>query len=491
MTTGNLEYINFTGNNVGNTGNLLYLNDANANNGTQLLKMISGNTANTGNIMSLTSATAALMTNGIVRFNFTGNHTNNGFQLDDVTTTGTAMQVNVNNIIGGKGLAIQNAGTTLTSTGGNGGSMLDVRTTGAIAAFTGSLANISMTNAVGAAANNGTLLNISDAGAANTTKLLTMNSSSTTNATNIVSLATLTTTAPATGLVSFNFNGTRATAGTGFQITDASTANATVMGITANTLSTGTGLAIATAATGNNFTGNLESISVTGGSNLNNTGSLLNLNDANAADVTKLLTMTSGSTANASNIVSLTTQTTTASVNGIVDFAFNGTRTSGVGFQITDFATTAPTVMGITANALTTGTVEAISATGLTAGSTGSALSVTSNNFALKVPSGSIGLPFNIQNAGYIVASTDYTVLLNAAAAGVTYTLPNPAAANSGRILVFPNLSNQTLTLTTVGGTACMLTLASGAAAATTITVTAGNSATLQSNGANWYQISR
>ncbi len=48
----------------------------------------------TGNAFSVTSGTTSALTNGVVRYNFTGDHTGNGVQVDDATTTGTVYQIN-------------------------------------------------------------------------------------------------------------------------------------------------------------------------------------------------------------------------------------------------------------------------------------------------------------------------------------------------------------------------------------------------------------
>jgi|GEM_PF-4282267 len=100
--TGNLAYINLSGNNANNTGSLLQLNSGGSNSRAKLLEMNSASANSFGGT-------------GAVRLNLTGNHSFTGFQIDDVTTNGTAMLINASAIQTGYGLMIDS--TTATSMG--------------------------------------------------------------------------------------------------------------------------------------------------------------------------------------------------------------------------------------------------------------------------------------------------------------------------------------------------------------------------------------
>ncbi len=78
------------------------------------LVVTSSSTSLTGNIFSATSASTSAATNGLARFNFTGAHTGNGLQIDDVTATGNAVSINTTSLTTGSGLVVAGSGTTLT-----------------------------------------------------------------------------------------------------------------------------------------------------------------------------------------------------------------------------------------------------------------------------------------------------------------------------------------------------------------------------------------
>ena len=220
-TNGALQSITLSGNNVNNIGDLLYLNSSGAN---SIAKALDVAVASTG-----------APTNGLVRFNFSGAHTNTGFQFDDVTTAGTAMALNANALAAGTGLAIASS-----STGNN---------------MTGSLQSITL----------------SGSNVGNTGDLLYLNSSGANSIAKALDVAVASTGAPTNGLVRFNFSG--AHTGNGFQIDDVATAG-TTMAINANSLTTGTGLSVS----GNALTtGNLVNIASTSTAAASNTQTLLNL----------------------------------------------------------------------------------------------------------------------------------------------------------------------------------------------------------------------
>jgi len=277
----------------------------------------------TGNLFLAQSGSTTVASNGLVRLNFTGSHTGNGLQVDDVTTTGTAAQINVNSLTSGIGLTIGNTGTGITTAGANIGSLLNVQASGATAGFTGSLANINF------AGNN-----VADTGA-----LLNLNSSGASQITQSILATNASTGATASGLVHFNFTGVRTAAGSGLLIDDVSTTLATTVLVNANSLTTGVGQAI-----------NVNALTSGTGLSVTNTGTALTGN---------LFLAASGSTSAASN--------------GLARFNFSGAHT-GNGVQVDD-VTTAGNAVQINANSVVGGNGLAIS-TG-SAATTGSALNVT------------------------------------------------------------------------------------------------------------------
>ncbi|HTH93413.1 MAG TPA: tail fiber domain-containing protein [Candidatus Paceibacterota bacterium] len=96
--TGSLASINASGTNTsGATGNALNINIAGTG---QLMKAI-----------NVTDASTGALTTGGVRFNFTGAHTGNGVEIDDVTTTGTSLQINDTALTSGFALALNASAT--------------------------------------------------------------------------------------------------------------------------------------------------------------------------------------------------------------------------------------------------------------------------------------------------------------------------------------------------------------------------------------------
>lgn len=82
------------------------------------LSVASSATGLTGNLLNINTASTGAFTNGGIRFNFTGAHTGNGFQIDDVTTTGIAMDINANSITSGSALDVNTSNASLASTNG-------------------------------------------------------------------------------------------------------------------------------------------------------------------------------------------------------------------------------------------------------------------------------------------------------------------------------------------------------------------------------------
>ena len=127
FTNGGIRF-NFTGAHTGNgfqiddatsTGTVMSLSTTALTSGTGLI--INGPTSGatlTGNLLNVNTASTGAFTNGGIRFNFTGAHTGNGFQIDDVTTTGIAMDINANSITSGSALDVNTSNASLASTNG-------------------------------------------------------------------------------------------------------------------------------------------------------------------------------------------------------------------------------------------------------------------------------------------------------------------------------------------------------------------------------------
>jgi hypothetical protein len=272
-------------------------------------------------------------------------------------------------------------------------------------ATTGTLASIfdpsSMTS--------GSLLSLAANGATTPTGVLTLSANgltsgnaltiSTTNTTQTgssLSVTTGSTGQPTNGLVYFNFNGNRTTAGAAFQITDISTTVATTTQITANSLTSGAAL----------------SISATGLT----TGTGLGIFTTNTAQTgPSLLVSTAG---------------TSAPTNGLVFFNFTGARTAaGSGLQITDKSTGLATALGITASSNLTGFGEVITMLGSRTAGSALLINASSSNASSTTAAGiTIELPA-VGNGGlrYIrfanAAGTEIGAIVNPATDGTSVAL--------------------------------------------------------------------
>jgi trimeric autotransporter adhesin len=209
-----IKLSNATGN-AGNTGTLLdILDNASTLNNVKLLNLSSASTGAT-QVMKLTSASTASFGsatgNGGVNFNFTGNHTGSGVQIDDITTAGAAQTINATGVY--------------TGTGG-------LWNLNANSATTGTVASI---NANGLTS--GKALSIVSTGTTTTGNLLWVSSAS------AGSFGT------SLGGVSFNFTG--AHSGNGVQINDA-TNTGNGMSVYTNSLTNGYALNISSNSTGLN-----------------------------------------------------------------------------------------------------------------------------------------------------------------------------------------------------------------------------------------------
>ena len=86
-------------------------NTLGANNG---LVINSDDIATTGSLFNVTNASAGGSVNGLARFNFTGDHTGNGVQIDDSSKAGIALSVITNNLTSGNGLKISSSSNAMT-----------------------------------------------------------------------------------------------------------------------------------------------------------------------------------------------------------------------------------------------------------------------------------------------------------------------------------------------------------------------------------------
>lgn len=301
----NATIFNFA--NVATTG---FAMNATALTAGKLLSLTSSNAAATGNVLHVSSNSTGALAAGGILFDFTANHTGVGFEVDDVTTAGSVMKMNANSLVGGIGLDIVSTATGLT----------------------GRLQSIQLTGDNAGNTNASNLLYIGSSGASSVSKGLTVDLASTG--------------ALAAGGVLFNFaNHT----GFGVNLVDVTTAG-TAMSILTNDLAGGTGLSIASSSTGNNFTGNLASITLSG-NNVGNTGDLLELNSSGATSIAKALNVQVASTGN-------------FSTTGAVAFNFSAAHT-GSAFRIDD-ATQTGKVLDIVGSGVTTGRLLDVSTTGNT-----------------------------------------------------------------------------------------------------------------------------
>jgi hypothetical protein len=167
--TGSLTEITLAGNNVANTGDLLNITSSGA--------------ASIAKALNISLASTGAYSNGGVYFNFSGAHTGNGFQIDDITTTGTVTNLTANSLTTGKALEITaNSLTTgnavkinSSSDGITTGSLFMLNSTGIIGNANGSVLNVTGSGAntngylatvIGNSVTSGGLLNVSSSGSA-------------------------------------------------------------------------------------------------------------------------------------------------------------------------------------------------------------------------------------------------------------------------------------------------------------------------------------
>ena len=366
--TGSLASINTSGANaVGATGSLLNINNAGTADLMKLLTMNSASTAVTNSLMSLTSASTAAFGNGGVRFNFTGAHTGNGFQIDDVTATGTGVALATNSLTTGIAQATASTSAVLTS-----GKLLSVTWNPATytgAGITGNLAQIvdspTVTTSVTGSHND---LNVTRTNTINSAGITYVASGSIAKFVNALSVITagtaITNNASVLDVQQNDTVGTRTTGAT-FAITDltgAGTGNS-AESITANSLTTSTGaLTInATALT----SGYAQHINVAGSTTLT-TGGAINVDGPTS---TATLNATTG-LVNISSTGAFTNSTTGAASGSLFQITGNGAITPTLAsISDTSVMTTTGKLLDLTANAATSTTgLFTLNATGLDVG---------------------------------------------------------------------------------------------------------------------------
>lgn len=267
--TGSLQSITLSGSNVANTGTLLALSSSGA--------------ASIARALNVAVSSTGAPTNGFVRFNFTGDHTGNGFQINDVTTTGNVATIADNAITGGDLLSISS----------------------------------------------------SSAGAFGTD-----------------------------GAVDFTFSG--AHTGTAVAITDDSTLTGNVLDISADALTSGTGVAISSTSTGT--TGSLLSVSSASTGTFANGGVYLDFSGAHTGPAVSISTATTtgnglilrGDSLTSGDLLRVSSSSAgNFTDDAAIDFLFSGAFT-GSAFNITAPATVTGSVLSIgtvDGNVLTSGRI--------------------------------------------------------------------------------------------------------------------------------------
>jgi len=287
--------------------------------------------------------------------------------------------------------------------------------------------------------------------------LTTSNTGQTGNTLGVTTSSTGTVTA---GLVRFNFNGIRTTAGNGLQIDDISTTLATVMAINGNSLTTGNGLVVSATATG--LTG--TALSVTTGSTGVPANGLVRFNfngirtaagvgfqiddisttlatamklNANSLTTGNGLVVSATATGLTGNALSVTTGSTGVPTAGLVRFNFNGIRTAaGVGFQIDDISTTLATAMQLNANSLTSGL----------------GLTIASSSTGITTAGANVGSLLNITESGAMTGMTGQLVSINASgtnAVGSTGSALNINLAGTAQLMKGITVTSATTAVTT------------------------------------------
>ena len=295
LTSGNAFKIESSSNSALTSGNLLYI--SHTGNANTVVGPIS-------EIVTTTTSTS----NSFVLSKFTADSITQGKVINvsgNSLTTGVAINLNVNALTSGQGINVASTSTSLT------GDLIKFNNSGNDTGVTGDLMDISLT------------------GAANLGKVLNITQSSTSGA--------------ASRAVNITSSQTDATV---MQLTADSVSTGKVIDITADGLTSGIGFNFESTATG--LTGDVIKV-VNSGNNSGITGDLMDISLTGAANVGKVLNITQSSTSGAAsravNITSSQTdaivmQMTTDSVSTgkVIDITADGL-TSGVGFNFESTAT--------------------------------------------------------------------------------------------------------------------------------------------------------
>ncbi len=407
------------------------------------LLTLSSGASTTGNILSVSSSSTGAATNGLARFNFTGAHTGNGLQIDDITTTGAAQTINATGVYTGTGLWNLNANS----------------------ATTGTIASVN-TNAL----TSGKALSIASTGTGLTGNLLYASSASTAAAAN--------------GLVRFNFTG--AHTGNGVQIDDitvtgaAETINATgvytgagLWNLNANSATTGTiasvntnaltsGKALSITSTGTGLTGNLfyaSSASTAAAANglvrFNfsgaHTGNGVQLDDATTTGTGMRVNTSAITTGTAFDVVN--SGTSFNSTNGLMRVINNNTTTNGILFRAQSNSSATASGLTVLANGnsgfgtttpantveITNGTAgnSGLRFTNLTSASTPSAATNTSDQTLTVDANGNVvmnsGLSYvNTISANYTITNADNQAIIDVNNGATNITITVPTTLSSG-----------------------------------------------------------
>jgi hypothetical protein len=427
LTNGNCFRMVSTGAATGASGNLVSVVNTSATSTVGLFRVTTNST------------TPGHSSGSFVHFDYTGNHTLRGFQIDDVTTAGTVMKINADSLVGGVGF---NVSSTNASRTGNLVQLDSSATAGVIL----------QVNTPAAMSGSGVVI----AGTTNTGKLLSV--TSTTGG------------AYTDGCVKFTFSGSHT--GTGFVISDGH-ATGTAMSITTSNANAGNGLAI---SGGSTQTGNLLSVTSTsagaftsGGVRFNfsgaHTGNAVQI-DSSATTLGTLLDMnatalTSGTVLDASAGTALTGKLINLTMSSI----------SGQAIQITNtgFYSNTNGMIGITDTGATSGRLFYATTSSMSTGQV-MRLENTSTLFSGSV----LRLASDVANTGNVLNITN-------SGSGTTATIVN---AGTATVLNLSTTSTGTvLNLSTTSTGAVMLAAGSAGIILSPYGVAAGNTTPLRFRG--------
>ena len=395
------------------TGLLVNSNAVSTNN---IVAFTSSNALQTGRVLNVSSASTSAFTNGGVRFNFTGAHTGNGFQLNDVTATGTAQSIIANSLTSGTGLNISSINPATT------GNLLNV-STGSTSAFTSGGVRFNFTGA-----HTGSGLQIDDVTTTGT--IATINGNSLTSGTglnlsststgltgNLFNLSSSTTSNTATGVARINIS-SNSHSGYGLYITDNGN-TATSLFVEGNK-TTGRVIHGRTATAHTGAVGYFESASATA------TGEALSVSSISTAAIANGIVrfnFTGAHTGNGLQIDDVTTTGVLAQYNG-------NSLTTGTGFGLTTNALTAGIGLNLTSSSTSlTGQLAKIELTGSGAGNTGDVLRIgetgaTGTATVLNLTNAGTGLTTRFNDDGTYADTTPF-VITSAGYTGIGLTTPS------------------------------------------------------------------